>query len=32
MAILEVQNLAKNFDGLEVLRGVSFSLEKEAAL
>ena len=32
MAILEVENLRKNFDKLEVLKGISFSLEKGEAL
>ncbi len=32
MAILEVQNLKKHFDKLEVLRGISFTLEKGQAL
>lgn len=28
MAILEVNNLKKNFGNLEVLKGIDFSLEK----
>lgn len=32
MAILEVQDLEKSFGGLEVLRGVSFSMEKGQVL
>ena len=32
MAILEVENLRKSFDRLEVLRGISLSLEKGEAL
>ena len=32
MAILQVENLRKNFESLEVLKGISFSLEKGEAL
>jgi polar amino acid transport system ATP-binding protein len=32
MAILEVSNIRKHFEGLEVLKGISFSLEKGQAL
>ena len=32
MAILEVENLKKSFDALDVLKGISFSLNKGEAL
>ena len=32
MAILEVKNLEKNFGTLDVLKGISFSLEEGAVL
>ena len=32
MAILEVENLKKSFDNLDVLKGISFSLNKGEAL
>ena len=32
MALLEVTNLHKNFDQLQVLKGISFSLEKGQTL
>ena len=32
MAILEVNNLKKNFGSLEVLKGIDFSLEKGESL
>lgn len=32
MAILEVNNLKKNFGNLEVLKGIDFSLEKGESL
>ena len=32
MALLEVTNLHKSFDQLQVLKGISFSLEKGQAL
>ena len=28
MAVLQVENLKKNYGGLQVLKGISFSLEK----
>ena len=32
MAVLQVENLKKNYGGLQVLKGISFSLEKGQVL